>query len=167
MYVCRHIITVCMHTWSSHIAEYRSTGQGCPILFVVSCVHMRAYNCTCIRQVQATTYPGHTRTGRARTNICTHAKVQKVHQYTCKLKPPRTLNRYIAPVAHAKHCTSTNTCVHYVRFSGCPCQTLYKYKHSAYVQAQALMYTTYAAQAVHAIHCTCTRTVCAPKHAGL
>ena len=86
--------------------------------------------------------------------------------------------------------TSTSTHVHYVGRQGCPCRTLYvhKYsvraqarrpthnrciaqafhakhctKHSAYVQAQALMYTTYAAQTVRAS----TRTACTPKHAGL
>ena len=86
--------------------------------------------------------------------------------------------------------TSTSTHVHYVGRQGCPCRTLYVHKYSvgaqarrpthnrciaqafhakhctkrsAYVQAQALMYTTYAAQTVRAS----TRTACTPKHAGL
>ena len=75
------------------------------------------------------------------SSVCTHAKVQKVLQYTCKLKHPCTLTRCTVPVANTEHCTSTNTHVRYVRRSGCLCQTLYSYKHSAYVQARSLMYT--------------------------
>ena len=54
-----------------------------------------------------------------------------------------------------------------MRRSGCPCRTLYSYEYSVYVQAQALMYTTYATQTVDDKHCTCTRTVCKLKTAGL
>ena len=112
-----------------------------------------------------------TRGTHAQAELCTsvriHAKVQKVHQYTCTLKHPRALTRCTVPVVHTKHCTSTSTHVHYVRRSGCTCRTLYKYKYSVYVQAQVLVYTTDAAQVVHTKHCTCTCTLCTPKHAGL
>ena len=97
-------------------------------------------------------------------SVRTHARCKK---YTSTRASSSTREHQPWPRSGCPYRTSTSTHVHCVRRSGCSCQTLYKYKYSAYVQAQALMYTTYAARAVHVIHCTCTRTVGIPKHAGL
>ena len=70
------------------------------------------------------------------TSVRTHVKVQKVHQYTCKLKHPHTLTRCTFLVILAEHCTSTST----------------------------FTYTRCVAQAVHAEHCTSRSTVCTYKH---
>ena len=116
------------------------------ILVVVSCVHRRAYNCTCTRRVRTTTYPGHTYTEQPRhKRMYTHAKLQ----------------RYSSTRANA------NPRVHYVRHSGCSCQILYGYKYSVRAQARGPTNDRCIAQAVHAKYCTGTSTACKPKHAGL
>ena len=127
-FVCRHITTVYMLAWSSHICRLQTNRVRSPILFVVSCVYMRAYNCTCTRRVQTATYPGHKHTnGPRHKRMYTHAKLQ----------------RYTSTRANS------STRVHYVRHSGCPYQILYGYKYSVRAQARGHTHNQCIAQAVH------------------
>ena len=77
------------------------------------------------------------------------------HKHSCTLRTlPRLFMPYTVHVQRAR--LSTRAYAQSVHHPGHPCQTLYKYKHSTCVQAQVLMYTTYAVQAVHTIPYTRT-----------
>ena len=150
---------------------------------------MRAYNsmytrsCTC--QVQVTTYPEYTRTGRAShkrmfTRKSTkgtpvHVQTQEPaytnqvrrsgcpYQTLYKHKHSRTLRtslRLSMPntVQVQAQCvrTSTSTHVHYARRPDCSCHTLYLYTYSVRAQARGPTHNRCIAQAVHAKHCTRT-----------
>ena len=149
---------------------------------------MRAYNYTCTRQVQATTYPGYTRTQvyvhtQKYKGTPVHVQVQapvytnQLHRSGCpyrtlyKHKHSRTLRaslRLSMPntVLVQAQCvrTITSTHVHYVRRPGCPCHILYMYTYSVRAQARGPTHNRCIAQAVHAKHCTSTSTVRTYKH---
>ena len=164
-----------------------------PILFVVSCVHVRAYNYTFTRQVQATTY---TCTGRARhkrmytqestkgtpvhvqaqapayTNQvhrsgCPYRTLLYKHKHSCTLRASLRMSMPNTVKVQAQDVRArTSTHVHYVRRPVCPCHKLYMYTYSAHPQAPGPTHKRCIAQAVHAKHCTRRCTVCTPKNAG-
>ena len=123
---------------------------------------MRTYNYTCIRQVQTTTYPGYTRTGRAR-----HKRTYTRESTKC------------TPV-HVKDQAPAYT--NQEHRSGCPYRTLSKHKHSRILRASFGLFMPNTVQVqvqcvriststhVHYVRrsgCTCIRTEGTPKHAGL
>ena len=91
------------------------------------------------------------------------------HKHSCTLRTtPRLPISYTVRVQVQHTSPSTWAYAQSVHRPGCSCQSQAVQaktlsKNSAYVQAQAPMYTTYVAQAVHAS----TRTMCTPEHAGL
>ena len=77
-----------------------------PILFVVSCVHMRAYNCTCTRRVQTTTHLGHKHTVQPRhKRMYIHANLQRYTRTSLAL----VYTTCVAQAVHTKYCTGTST----------------------------------------------------------
>ena len=79
-----------------------------PILFVASCVHRRAYSCTCARRVQTTTYPGHTTQTDLGTSLCTHTRNYKDTPVHGQTQAP-VYTTCVAQAVHAKYCTGTST----------------------------------------------------------
>ena len=151
---------------------------GLPTHFVVSCVHRRAYNCTCARRVQITTYPGHTDRPRHK-RMYIPAKLQR---YTSTRVNPSTRVHYVRRSGYpCKHCTgkysvrvqasgpSRDRCITqavHTKCSGYPCQTLYGYKYSVRIQARGPLRDRCITPTVHAKCGAGTSTACEFRHAG-